>query len=267
MMRILVVCALALAACRPAPQAPEPQPFALPAGAVIDLSHSYDASTIFWPTARAFELATDSDGVTDNGFYYTANTFCMAEHGGTHIDAPVHFAEGKSTVAEIPLDRLMGPAVLINVAEHCAGNADYQVTVGDFEAWESQHGRLVDGSIVLLRTGFGSYWPDRVRYMGTDARGPEAVAELHFPGLHPSAAEWLVANRSIKSIGLDTPSIDYGQSTQFESHRVLFAAEIPAFENLANLDRLPAKDFVVIALPMKIAGGSGGPLRIVAISP
>ncbi len=103
--------------------------------------------------------------------------------------------------------------------------------------------------------------------MGTDERGPEAVAKLHFPGLDPEAAGWLVASRTIKSIGLDTPSIDFGQSTHFESHQALFAAEIPAFENLANLERLPESGFGIIALPMKIAGGSGGPLRIVAIVP
>ena len=120
---------------------------------------------------------------------------------------------------------------------------------------------------MLLRTGYEEFWPDRVRYMGTDERGPDAVAKLHFPGLHPDAARWLVANRSINAIGLDTPSIDFGQSTLFESHQVLFAADIPAFENLASLGKLPPTGFVIIALPMKIAGGSGGPLRIAAIVP
>ena len=101
--------------------------------------------------------------------------------------------------------------------------------------------------------------------MGTDERGPAAVAKLHFPGLHPDAARWLVANRQINAIGLDTPSIDYGQSTLFESHRILFEKNIPAFENVANLDQLPVKGFTVIALPMKIKGGSGGPVRIIAM--
>jgi kynurenine formamidase len=141
------------------------------------------------------------------------------------------------------------------------------VTTADIEAWEAEHGRTVDDLIVLLRTGFGRFWPDRVRYMGTDERGAEAVAKLHFPGLDPEAARWLVENRSIKAIGLDTPSIDYGQSTLFESHQVLFADNIPAFENVAGLDELPAEGFYVISLPMKIAGGSGGPLRIIALVP
>jgi kynurenine formamidase len=266
-MRPVLLLVVVLSACQPAARHQDPPPLALPAGTVVDLSHSYDESTVFWPTAEGFKLAVDFEGITDKGYYYTANTFCTAEHGGTHIDAPIHFSEGKASVDEIPLDRLIGPAVLIDVSEMCAADADYQVTVADFEAWEERNGPLPDGAIVLLRTGFGRFWPDRVRYMGTDERGPEAVAKLHFPGLDPQAARWLVAQRTIKSIGLDTPSIDFGQSTHFESHQALFAAEIPAFENLANLDRLPETGFVIIALPMKIAGGSGGPLRIVAIVP
>jgi kynurenine formamidase len=139
--------------------------------------------------------------------------------------------------------------------------------VADFEAWEKAYGQLPEGVIVLLRTGFGRYWPDRKAYMGTDERGADAVARLSFPGLHPDAARWLVAHRDVHAIGLDTPSIDYGRSSGFESHRILFAENIPAFENVAALEQLPATGFHVIALPMKIRGGSGGPLRIVAIVP
>ena len=106
-----------------------------------------------------------------------------------------------------------------------------------------------------------------MKYLGTAERGPAAVPKLHFPGLHPDAARWLVANRRLKAIGIDTASIDYGQSTAFEAHRVLYAANIPAFENLTNLDRLPARGASIIALPMKIAGGSGAPLRAIAILP
>jgi kynurenine formamidase len=159
----------------------------------------------------------------------------------------------------------MGAGVLVDVSEKCARDADYQISVEDLAAWEREHGRLPDGSILLLRTGFGRRWPDRRAYMGTDERGPEAVAKLHFPGLHPDAARWLVRERRVKAVGLDTPSIDYGQSKLFESHRVLFERDIPAFENLAGLERLPARGFHVVALPMKIRGGSGGPLRAVAI--
>jgi kynurenine formamidase len=238
-----------------------------PGGTIVDLSYTYDAQTLFWPTAEPFRLRTVFNGVTAQGFYYAANDFTASEHGGTHIDSPIHFAEGRRTVDQIPLESLMGPAIVVDVAGQAAGNADYQVTVGDLQGWEARHGRIPDGTIVLLRTGFGRHWPDAVKYLGTAARGEAAVASLHFPGLHPDAARWLATERSIDAVGLDTASIDYGQSTLFESHRALMARNIPAFENLASLDRLPETGFYVIALPIKIGGGSGGPLRAVAVLP
>jgi len=254
-----------LASCMP--YAEEKQPPRFPKGAWIDLSHAFDKTTIYWPTADGFRLDTVFEGTTDSGFYYSAFNYCAAEHGGTHLDAPVHFAEGKQELHEIPLEHLIGDAVVVDVSAKALAQPDYQVSVSDFLDWEKQHGRLPDGAIVLLRTGYGKYWPDRVRYMGTDERGAGAVAKLHFPGLHPKAAEWLTTERAIHAIGLDTPSIDFGQSTLFESHQILFQQNIPAFENLANLDKLPPTGIWVAALPMKIKHGSGGPLRIVALVP
>jgi len=232
---------------------------------IIDLSHAFDAQTIYCPTEEGFKFEKGFDGFTPQGFYYAANKFSAPEHGGTHIDAPKHFAVSSHTVDQIPVEQLIGNAILVDVTKQSEASRDYQVTVADFTAWESQHGQIPDGAIVLLRTGFAKHWPDRVKYMGTDERGAGAVPKLHFPGLHPDAARWLTTNRAIKAIGLDTPSIDYGQSTLFESHQILFAKNIPAFENVGDMSALPAKDFVVIALPMKIGGGSGGPLRIVAV--
>jgi kynurenine formamidase len=237
----------------------------LHSGKWVDLSHDFAADTVYWPTAEPFKLVTVSAGKTDAGYYYSAYQFCAAEHGGTHIDAPVHFAEGRESVDQIPLDRLIGPAIKVDVAEKAKADRDYQVSVADFERWETQNGRIADDSIVLLQTGWSAHWNDRMKYLGTDKRGAEAVAELHFPGLAPDAARWLTENRKIKAIGLDTASIDYGQSKLFESHRILMGQNIPAFENVANLDRLPAKVALVIAMPMKIRGGSGGPLRIIAL--
>lgn len=233
----------------------------------IDMSYPYDEETIFWPTAQPFRLEVEAAGVTPAGFYYAANNFCTAEHGGTHLDSPVHFAEGKWTTDQIPIGRLAGPAVVVDVGAKAAANPDYRVQVGDVEAWETEHGRIPDGAIVLFRTGWGRRWPDRARVLGTARTGPEAVPELHFPGLGPEAARWLVENRTIDAVGIDTPSIDYGQSSLFESHQTLFAANVPAFENVASLDRLPPTGGYVIALPMKIAGGTGGPLRILGIVP
>ena len=265
-MRTLLV-ALILAGCAPAnpPAGPAPTPF--PMGELVDLSHSYDSATPYWPTASGFELEVDFQGMTDGGYWYEANTIRTAEHGGTHLDAPVHFAEGKQSTEQVPLERLVAPAVLVDVTEQASADADYQVTVADLERWEAAHAQIPDGHILLIRTGFSQFWPDRVRYMGTDARGPDATAHLHFPGLAPEAAEWLVANRSIAALGLDTASIDHGQSTDFRTHRILFAENIPAFENVGDMSALPETGFSVIALPMKITGGSGGPLRIVAVVP
>jgi len=236
-------------------------------GTWIDLTHSFSEKAIYWPTADEFKRTTVSEGMTDKGYYYSAYNFSAAEHGGTHIDAPGHFAKGRKTVDQLEVSQLIGPAVVIDVAAKAGENRDYQVDVADFEAWEKQNGRLPDGCIVLLNTGSSHLWPNKVSYMGTAERGAEAVSKLHFPGLHPEAARWLVENRNIKVIGLDTPSIDYGQSTMFESHRILFDRDVPALENVANLDQLPVTGATVFALPMKIEGGSGGPTRVVAFVP
>jgi kynurenine formamidase len=238
---------------------------AFPNGRIVDLTYAFDEKSVYWPTAQQFKLETDFEGMTEKGYFYSAYRYSAAEHGGTHLDSPVHFAKGRLSVDELPLQQLMGTGVVIDVTAQCATNPDYLVSVADFESWEKRNGRIPAGTIVLLRTGFGKFYPDAKKYLGTEERGAEAVAKLHFPGLDPAAARWITQNRSIKAIGLDTASIDRGQSTLFESHRILFEKNIPAFENVANLDQLPAKGFSVIALPMKIKGGSGGPLRIIAV--
>ncbi|HZD03319.1 MAG TPA: cyclase family protein, partial [Longimicrobiales bacterium] len=219
----------------------------------------------YWPTARGFELDTVSYGPTEGGWFYAAFNFSAAEHGGTHLDAPIHFARGGATADRIPLDRLIGPAAVVDVS--ASADPDYLVSVDDLTAFESEYGTLVPGAILLLRTGWGPRYGDRLRYLGTELTGPEAVPELHFPGLDPDAARWLVENRDIAAVGIDTPSIDYGQSATFDSHVILYSAGIPGFENVADLETLPSLGSWVIALPMKIQGGSGGPLRIVAWVP
>lgn len=233
---------------------------------IIDLSHTYSDETVYWVTAKEFRLDTVFEGQTDKGYYYSAYNFSTAEHGGTHIDAPIHFAEKGQTVDEIPLEKLMGSAIKIDVSNNAFNNPDYLITIDDLKAWETKEKTPIpDGSIVLLQTGFSKYYPNKVKYMGTDERGEIAVKKLHFPGLSPEAAKWLVEQRAINAIGIDTPSIDYGQSEYFKSHVILLSKDIPAFENLTNLDQLPSRGFEVIALPMKIQGGSGAPLRIVAV--
>ncbi len=233
---------------------------------IVDLTHAFSDETVYWVTAREFELDTVAYGHTDKGYFYSAFNFSTAEHGGTHIDAPIHFAENRHSVDEIPLNRLMGQAIKVDLTSKAQDDPDYQISVEDIMEWEDQHQKQIpDGAIVLLETGFAAHYPDKVAYLGTCERGDSALDKMHFPGLSPAAATWLVQNRNIKSIGLDTPSIDYGQSSDFQSHVILLSENIPAFENLTNLDQLPSEGFTVIALPMKIKGGSGGPLRIVAI--
>ncbi len=233
----------------------------------VDLTHAFNEETVYWPTApQEFELNEDFVGETEHG-YYAAYWFSGSEHGGTHMDAPKHFAEGHPPAHEVPVDRVMGPAVVVDVSDQALDDGDYQVTTEDLTTWEEEHGQIPDGALLILRTGYGQYYPDRENYMGTAERGEEAVANLHFPGLHPDAAQWIVDNRSIDAIGIDTPSIDYGQSEAFQAHRNLFQDDIPVFENLANLDQVPATGADVVALPMKIEDGSGGPLRAVAFLP
>ena len=238
-----------------------------PGGTLVDLSHAYGDDTVFWPTAEPFVLKRVAYGPTEGGYFYAANAFATSEHGGTHLDSPIHFSESGMRVDELPLERLTGPAVVVDVTAAAAANADYLISRADLEGWERTHGRIPDDAILLLRTGFSQRWPDAARYLGTAERGAAAVAQLHFPGLHPDAARWLIENRKVDAIGIDTASIDYGQSTQYETHRLLAARNIPGFENLTNLDRLPPIGAMVMALPMKIRGGTGAPLRAVAIVP
>ena len=235
------------------------------AGRIVDLSHEYAADSIFWPTAEGFKLDVVSDGMTPQGYYYAANNFSGAEHGGTHLDAPIHFAKGRMSVEQIPVDQLVGPAAVVDVSSKASDTPDYQLTVDELQAWEQAHGPIT-GSIVLVRTDYSKRWPDAERYLGTTERGESAVAKLHFPGIHPDAARWL-AERHVKAVGIDTASIDYGQSKLFETHRALYDKNIPGLENLANLDQLPATGATLVALPMKIKGGSGAPQRAIAMLP
>ena len=242
-----------------------PDRLALEQSRLIDLTHSFGADTIVWPTEQDFRLVVQQEGDTPGGYYYASNRLEMAEHGGTHMDAPIHFARGRQSLDRVPVERLVGAGVRIDVSAQCTRDRDYRIAIQDFEQWESTHGRIPNGAIVLVDTGFARFWPSRQQYLGTELRGPEGVRALHFPGVHPEAAAWLVRERQIHAIGIDTASIDYGQSTRFETHVALLSQNVPVFENLGDLRDLPGLGFEVIALPMKIAGGTGGPLRVIAV--
>ena len=238
----------------------------LSSGRWIDLSHPFNAESVYWPTADMFEKEEVFAGHTEAGHYYSAYNFSASEHGGTHLDAPIHFAEGANAADQVPVEQLIGPGFIIDVSDRAADDPDYRVSAADIEAFESEHGRIPAGAIVLLNTGRASLYPDRASYMGTAERGEDAVAKLHFPGLGKDGAELLI-ERGIDAVGIDTPSIDYGQSKNFETHVALMTNDIPAFENVADMSALPPTGATIVALPMKIEGGSGGPLRIVAHLP
>lgn len=233
---------------------------------LVDLTHAFNSETLYWPTSpSAFELERLAFGVTDGGYFYSSNTLSTPEHGGTHLDAPIHFAEAGMSAHEIPLARLIAPAVVIDVSEQAAADPDYRLARDDVLAFEGEHGPIEPGTIVLLRTGWSQFWPNAARYLGDDTPGD--ASNLHFPSFGEDAARLLVEERRAGALGVDVASIDYGASTDFTVHRIAAAQNVPGFENLTNLDELPPTGAVVIALPMKIEGGSGGPLRAVAIVP
>jgi kynurenine formamidase len=237
----------------------------LDAARLVDLTHPFDAGTIYWPTARGFRLETVASGQTPGGYWYAANDFCAAEHGGTHLDAPIHFAAGRWTADEIPLGRLLGEAVVVDISARAARDPDALLERADLATFESRHGRIPDDAIVLVRTGWEHHWTDRGRYLGSTTPGD--TAHLHFPGVGAEAAAWLTTARRLRAIGIDTASIDHGPSRDFRAHRTLANANVPIFENLRGLDALPPKGAVFLGLPMKIGGGTGGPLRAVALLP
>lgn len=231
---------------------------------LVDLTYDFDAKTVYWPTAKPFQFEKEAWGPSPGGYWYSAGRYAASEHGGTHLDAPIHFAKGAATVEQIPLAKLVSPAVVMDVSAKCAQNPDYQFTARDIAEWEKAHGRIPDGAVVLVRTGWGKFWPDRKRYLGSDKPGD--TANLHFPGIAPDAAAEL-AKRGIHGVGIDTASIDYGPSKDFKTHQVLYGSGVYGLENVANLDKLPATGATILALPMKIRGGSGAPVRIVAWLP
>lgn len=234
---------------------------------LVDLTHTYDETSLYWPSSppAKFELQELAYGRTPGGYFYASYAICTPEHGGTHLDAPIHFAEGRKTADQIPLKQLIAPAVVIDVTDKTASNADYLLTADDVRAWEQRHGPIEPGTIVLLRTGWSKRWPDRLAYFGDASL--TSSANLHFPSYGEDAARLLVTDRRAAALGVDTASIDYGQSKTFIVHQIANGADVPGLENIANLERLPPRGAWLIALPMKIGRGSGAPVRVVAAIP
>jgi kynurenine formamidase len=236
---------------------------------MVDLSHTYDENTLYWPTSPTkFEKQILANGKTSDsagGYFYSSYTVCTPEHGGTHLDAPVHFAEDGLSADLIALNRLIGPAVVIDVSTRAAKDRNYLVTVDDILAFEKMHGEIAAGTIVLVRTDWSRRWPNAQDYLGDDTPGD--ASNLQFPGYGADATRLLTEVRKVAMIGIDTASIDYGKSQDFIAHRIGAAQGVSNLENLTNLSEVPATGSLVLALPMKIGGGSGGPVRVVALVP
>jgi kynurenine formamidase len=226
---------------------------------VVDMTYAINGKLPAWPgddkTFEAQLVATpEKDG-------YLARSFWMLEHYGTHMDAPAHFPPGKFTLDQIPVAHFFGPAVVIDVREEVIKDPDYRLSAARIEKWEAAHGRIPSGAIVLMRTGWASRWPDQARYRNMDEN-----KVMHFPGFSVESAKLLIARGAV-GLGIDTLSIDYGASKDFEVHHIDLPAGLYNLENLANLDQLPEAGAFVIAAPIKLEGGSGGPVRVFALLP
>ncbi len=257
---LMLLASLCLAGCGGTGR-PAETPLVVPQ--IIDLSYAFDQNTVYWPNNESFQHKQVAFGRTPTGYWYSSYTFAGSEHGGTHLDAPIHFAEGAQSVEQIPIERHIGPGVKISIAGKAAQDRDYRLTVADIQAWEQRMGAIPSGAIVLVHTGWGQFAGNRARYLGTEKLND--AADLHFPGIAQDAAEFLARQRQVAMVGIDTPSLDHGPSRDFIAHQILNGANIPGLENVANLERLPETRFLILALPMKIAGGSGAPCRIVAL--
>ncbi|GFR22122.1 uncharacterized protein TNCT_131591 [Trichonephila clavata] len=228
----------------------------------VDLSHVFDNTTIYWVTEPALKLNVTYNGtLPGKTYWYQKDVFSAATHGGTHLDAPCHFAKGRWCVSDIPLNHLIVPAAVIDISKEVDGNSDVHLTSDHLLHWEKEHGQIQDGSLVLIYTGWSKYWPDPLSYSGTEEKD---ASQLRFPSIEGEAAKWLVENRKIVGIGLDTMSLDIPNGTFPNTHVTLMEKNIYGLENVNNLDLLPPTGATVFVMPMKLKLASGAPCRVVA---
>ena len=256
---ILVVCVAALSAFLFQNAHHDTMLEGIPGGntRVLDLSYAINDKLVPWPGDAKFFEAKVNATIEKNGYF--TRSFWMLEHYGTHLDAPAHFPAGKATVDQIPVRQLFGLAVVIDVRAEGAKDADYLVPVSRIADWEQRHGRIPEGAIVLLRTGWASRWPDVQKYRNQDATG-----KMHFPGFSTEVAKILI-ERKVSGLGCDTLSIDYGASSDFAVHHLSLGAGLYHLENLSDLSELPEAGAFLIVAPIKLEGGSGGAVRVFAL--
>lgn len=249
----------------------------------VDLTHTYDSNSLCWPIDSeshfqhileywgttsskdvSLEKNEDKNLPVSESHFYSSFKIKLPEHCGTHLDAPIHFSEAKWTVDQIPLTSLIGTAYIIDVSAKCKDDRDYQVSIDDVKDFEENFSEIPEQSIIIFKTGYAKFYPNKKLSFGTDSKGRNAISLFHFPGVSPALAEWIVKAKKAKLVGIDTPSLDYGQSTAFETHQIFLGNLIPQIENVGDLDVLKSKKVNFIALPMKIGTGSGAPVRVIA---
>ena len=229
---------------------------------IVDLTHALGPQAPYWSEGNSpspFHAKVTETYQRDG---YFGREIELPEHFGTHMDAPRHFDPAGKSVDQLPVKNFLAMAVVVDVSASVRSNPDYRVTVADLENWVKAHGAMPPGCLVLLRTGWGSRWPSEKQFMNQDAKGV-----MHFPGYSLEAARYLLERVHPVGLGIDTPSIDYGPSKDFEVHRLTMSAGLYHLENVANLEELPPNGACVIALPMKLEGGSGSPARVLALVP
>jgi kynurenine formamidase len=226
---------------------------------VVDLTYALNDRLPKWPGDRRGFEARENGNLQRDG-YFTRHIW-MLEHYGTHLDAPAHFVAGQQTVDQIAPQRLFGPAVVIDVTANVRDDVDYRLLPRRIERWERENGRIPQGAIVLLRTGWSNRWPDEERYRNMGRGG-----NMRFPGYSLEAAKVLI-ERGVVGLGIDTFSVDYGRSKEFEVHKLSHGAGLYHLENLADLSALPESGAYLVVAPIKLEGGSGGSVRVFAILP
>ncbi len=226
---------------------------------VVDLGHALGTDNPAWPgDEKPFEATINATYQKDG---YFTRKFSSLEHFGTHLDAPAHFVPGGWTVDQIPAARLYGPAVILDTREESRRDTDYRLAPEKIAQWEARNGRIPQGAIILMRTGWAERWSDAARYRNMDAAGA-----MHFPGYSVEAVKVLIARGAV-GLGIDTLSVDYGPSKDFPVHHLSHGASLYHVENLADLSSLPEAGAWLVVAPIKLEGGSGGPARVFALLP
>lgn len=188
-----------------------------------------------------------------------------ATHMGTHMDAPSHFVKGGLNIDDIPVSKFIAPAAVINIVARAEEDSRAMVNIEDLQQWEATTEQSLNGTIVLVNSGWGKKWNDRAAYLGTTDE--EDLSTLSFPGISGEAAQWLVDNRDVLGVGMDALSVDTGGSENNPTHNIILGKGLFALENVANVDKIPIYGAKLYVMPVKLGRASGAPTRIVATFP